>query len=268
MNDWDDAPSGPRGVPPWIVTFGDLMSLLLCFFVLLWSFSEMDVRKFRAIASSLHGTLGTAGGPAMDEGAAPVASGLIEEALPLEIAENPTPDLEVEKESKGDDVIDIATAEELVKTQEQQQTEQLAQELAQSLAQEIRLGKLELIAEGKRITLRIRENGSFPSGSADLQEEFMPVLEKIKQKIAQTPGDILVAGHTDNVIIDTPRFRSNWELSAARAVSVAHELLKHREIPASRLTVSGYADTHPLAANDSEVGRTTNRRVEIILQRP
>ena len=159
MDEWaDDSDSAPRGVPAWIVTFGDLMSLLLCFFVLLWSFAEMDSQKFRAIASSLQASLGTAGGPATEEGGAPVSSGVIEEALPLEIID--PMQYEAQQESTPDDLtpIDLDTAEQLLDEKIQQQSEIVAQQLVDALQREIIQGKIELEVNGKRITLRIRES--------------------------------------------------------------------------------------------------------------
>lgn len=274
MDEWaDDSDSAPRGVPAWIVTFGDLMSLLLCFFVLLWSFAEMDSQKFRAIASSLQASLGTAGGPATEEGGAPVSSGLIEEALPLEIID--PMQYEAQQESTPDDLtptdldtIDLDTAEQLLNEKIQQQSEIVAQQLVDALQHEIVQGKIELEVNGKRITLRIRESGSFASGQATIREDFLPVLASIADQLAKTEGQITVAGHTDDVIIETERFPSNWSLSAARAVSVADELLKSPGIPDQRMKISGHADTQPVVPNDGEENRARNRRVEIILERP
>ena len=89
----------------------------------------------------------------------------------------------------------------------------------------------------------------------------------VAERLSGTEGRIEVAGHTDNQPIETDRFRSNWELSSARAVSVAHELMRDNAIPPQRLTISGHADTMPVASNDNEPGRARNRRVEIIIRR-
>lgn len=266
MDDWAEDDISPRGVPAWIVTFGDLMSLLLCFFVLLWSFAEMDSQKFRAIANSLQSSLGTAGGPALEEGGAPVSSGLIEEALPIAIISETEPESE-QSSATDDDVMDLDVAEQLLREKTQQETEALANMLVTALQKEIVTGKIELLAEGKRITVRIRESGSFPSGQDKIREEFLPVLANIREQLATIEGRITVAGHTDDVIIDTERFPSNWALSAARAVSVAHELMKSAAIGPERVTVSGFADTKPVVPNDSAEHRARNRRVEIILER-
>ena len=93
----------------------------------------------------------------------------------------------------------------------------------------------------------------------------MPILKKINEVLTQTDGLIAVAGHTDNIPISTSRYRSNWELSTSRATSVVHELLRYNTIPPERFVLEGYADTRPLAPNDSAENRATNRRVEIVV---
>jgi chemotaxis protein MotB len=106
---------------------------------------------------------------------------------------------------------------------------------------------------------------TFPSGSAELLDEFSPLITKIRGLLKETEGHIYVAGHTDNVPIATSRYRSNWELSSARAVSVVHKLIETGEIPPNRIHVQGHGDTQPLHANDSHKHRALNRRVEIVV---
>jgi chemotaxis protein MotB len=91
-------------------------------------------------------------------------------------------------------------------------------------------------------------------------------LQKVRDVLASKPGTILIQGHSDDIPINTQRYRSNWELSAARAVSVAHELMKEQKIPSNRFEISGKAETLPLAPNNTNENRARNRRVEIIIQ--
>jgi chemotaxis protein MotB len=92
-------------------------------------------------------------------------------------------------------------------------------------------------------------------------------MDRISAVLAAKPGRILVAGHTDDVPISTGRFRSNWELSSARAVTVLHSMLRNNDIDEERIVVQGFADTQPLVDNDSPQHRAMNRRVELILKR-
>ncbi|MCU7857470.1 MAG: OmpA family protein, partial [Candidatus Thiodiazotropha sp. (ex Lucinoma borealis)] len=132
---------------------------------------------------------------------------------------------------------------------------------------EIADGLLDVETEDTKIIIRIQEKGSFPSGRANLNPDFFEVITKITEVIASTPGKIIVAGHTDNIPISTRRFRSNWELSSARAVTVVHAMLSNAALDESRFLIQGYADSRPLVSNDSSENRAQNRRVELVIQR-
>ncbi|MCV6613797.1 MAG: OmpA family protein, partial [Cellvibrionaceae bacterium] len=122
--------------------------------------------------------------------------------------------------------------EELVK-----ETERDAAIFAQALQAQIVQGEIEIETIGRKIVIRIREKGSFKSGSATLTEKYYQVLEEVAAVLAKQPGRVQVQGHTDNIPIKTRRFRSNWELSTARAVSVAHALMVGKKVKQSRFEV-------------------------------
>ena len=111
--------------------------------------------------------------------------------------------------------------------------------------------------------IRVRESDAFPSGSAELQPGFLPVLDKLQSILDDTRGRIIVSGHTDNVPISTPVYPSNWILSAARSASVVHHLAKIKFADPSRIEIRAFADTQPVAPNDSAENRARNRRIEI-----
>jgi chemotaxis protein MotB len=148
--------------------------------------------------------------------------------------------------------------------------EELAQqfaELEEALQIEVEQGMVTLERRETNIIIRIHEKGSFRSGSARLDEGFHEVMDRISSVLASKPGQITVTGHTDNIPISTGRFRSNWELSSARAVTVLHSLLRNKDIAEDRVVVQGVADTRPVVSNDSPDNRAKNRRVELILSR-
>ncbi|RDH89117.1 MAG: hypothetical protein DIZ77_16425 [endosymbiont of Seepiophila jonesi] len=105
------------------------------------------------------------------------------------------------------------------------------------------------------------------SGRASLDPDFFDVITRITDVVAETPGNIVVAGHTDNIPISTQRFRSNWELSSARAVTVVHAMLSNSDLDPARVLIEGHADSNPLAPNDSRENRAKNRRVELVIER-
>ncbi len=147
-----------------------------------------------------------------------------------------------------------------------QDTREDAYELADALNEQIMAGQVELETRGRLIIIRIREKGSFISGSAEMAPAYKDVMREVKSVLALKKGKIEVQGHTDNVPIRTSRFRSNWELSASRAVSVAQELMLGGDVSPRRFQVSGYSDTQPLVPNISADNRARNRRVEILIK--
>ena len=129
-------------------------------------------------------------------------------------------------------------------------------------------GKLEIIERNKQVILRFPEKVTFQSGSAELNENIKLVIKRVRNIVKESPElkKIVVAGHTDNVPIYNEFFSSNWELSAARAVSVVHSLLETSQIDTKLVMAVGSADTEPIAPNTDSVNRAANRRVEIKLE--
>jgi len=258
-------------MPGWVVTFADLMALLVCFFVLLLSFSSMDVEKYKRIAESMRAALGVQGvpGPSRIESIAPgepVQQLPDPSATPASMScPSPAPtasaaQIDAERDIAQQQAV-VAKVADLVG-----RTERDAIKLAAALSKEIAAGVLEVETNGRKIILRVKERGSFPSGSASLSSDFKPVLKIIRGVLKGTEGQIYVEGHTDDVPITTAQFRSNWALSSARAISVAHGLFEDGALDQRRFTVTGYADARPLVPNDSSEGRTRNRRVEVVIQ--
>ncbi len=134
------------------------------------------------------------------------------------------------------------------------------------LSNEIAQGLAEVERDGDKIIVRLAERGSFRSGYAELQPAFKPLLDKVGQSISDGSGLITIEGHTDNIpMAFSERFRSNWDLSAARSAAVADYLLNSSAIEDGRVSVTGLADTKPLVANDTPAGRSKNRRIEVII---
>lgn len=245
------------GAPAWVMTFADLMSLLMCFFVLLLSFSEMDVIKFKQIAGSMKSAFGVQ--RQVEAPDIPMGTSIIAQEFSPGKTE-PTPVDDVRQITSKEDV-SLETAKEVL----EQAAKEMASDLQVKMSEQVDQGLVEVDSQQDKVVIRIKEKGSFPSGSAELREEFLPTLEIIRNQVAETPGTITVAGHTDDIPIRTFRFRSNWELSSSRAVSVLEQLLADGKIKPEDTEVKGLADTQPLVPNDSRENRATNRRVEIII---
>lgn len=144
-----------------------------------------------------------------------------------------------------------------------EQTNEMLKKIAEQMQEQIQDGAIELESLGQQIIIRIRENGSFPSGSTFLQPRFKPIVQQIGAILKDIPGEITVTGHTDNDQVSDELNSNNWELSAKRAVSVAVELMSGTGLDRNRLVVVGHADTRPIVPNNTEQNRRRNRRVEI-----
>ena len=140
--------------------------------------------------------------------------------------------------------------------------------ITQQLKNDVSKGKLEIIERNKQVILRFPEKVTFPSGSADLNENIKVVIKRVRDIVKEAPElrKIVVTGHTDNIPISNDYFSSNWELSAARAVSVVHSLLDTAQIDKNLVLAVGSADTKPVAPNTGPANRAANRRVEIKLE--
>ncbi|MDT8311626.1 MAG: flagellar motor protein MotB [Methylophaga sp.] len=258
------AQQAKRGLPAYIATFADLMSLLMTFFVLLLSFSEIDAMKFKQVVESMEKAFGVQREIAAE--AIPMGTSIIaQEFSPGE--PKPTPLKIVQQQTIEDtrEVLKVTMDAEAAAQEMARQTAEEAEKFKKALKTEIEAGLIEIENQQNRIVIRIREKGSFPSGDATLNPAFKPIVKTIHDVLIETDGLIAVAGHTDNIPIETARYRSNWELSTSRATSVVHELLAYDEMPAERFMLEGYADTRPLLPNDSAANRAQNRRVEIVL---
>ncbi|WP_305856778.1 flagellar motor protein MotB [Balneatrix alpica] len=275
------------GLPGWLATFADLMSLLMCFFVLLLSFSEMDVLKYKQIAGSMREAFGVQNQIKVKD--IPKGTSIVAQEFspgrpdptPLNEVRQFTTEqtlstldvrcepgqVEQEQEKHSESTQDNLQQQDAQSEQEaQMEAEQTAVNIAAALNAEISEGSIEVETKENKIIIRLKDNGSFESGTAELSYAFVPVLAKVRDVLLGVRGRIGIEGHTDNVPINTVLYQSNWALSTARALTVAEELFADGRLDQRRFSVSGHADTKPLAPNNTSANRAVNRRVEIVIQ--
>jgi len=258
----------PAGAPLWLATFADLMSLLMCFFVLLLSFATMDAAKFKKVAESMENAFGVQRDIVAVE--VPMGTSIIAQHFsPAQTEPTPLEQIKQTTNQKASklnvSVEDMEQVKQRMLQAKMGEINDQATKIKGSLAQEIGEGLVSVNTEGLKIIIRIKEKGSFPSGTAILKAGFEPAMEKITSAVNDSKGIVHVAGHTDDIPISTDWYRSNWELAAGRAVTVADYMLSHTGTDRNRIVVEGYADTKPLVANDTAENRAKNRRVEIII---
>jgi len=250
------------GVPAWVMTFADLMTLLMCFFVLLLAFSEMDAAKFKQLSGSMKDAFGVQ--TEIEVRTIPKGTSVVAQEFspgrPDPTALNQVRQFTVDSNKNTLDALER-------EAKEIEEARKHALRLRMALKEELEKGDVSIQTEGMKVIVHIMENASFDSGYADVRSEFLPALEKIGQLIDNNSGEVTISGHTDNIPIRNERFRSNWDLSTSRAVSVAHELLEVSTLDPQNVIVTGHADTRPRAPNDSAENRAKNRRVDIAIVR-
>jgi len=220
-----------KGAPAWMTTFGDLMALLLTFFVLMLSLSNINEQKYDSVSEAMGESFGLQTlKPPNAQPARGEKSSLIE------------PPIKVYRDNRSVDVV-----------------------IRQDLGKEIDAGHITMEESAGNLSISFPDHVAFVSGSARLTGHFSQTLKQLAQILSHSTGNIVVAGHTDDEPINNDRYKSNWELSSARAVAVVEALIDTGMVEPQRLSAVGYADTRPLVPNHNHELRAKNRRVEIRL---
>ncbi|UYO75124.1 OmpA family protein [Halomonas qinghailakensis] len=246
-------------IPAWMVTYADLMSLLLCFFVLLLSFAEIDAEKFRRVAEELSKAFGVQ--REVEATQIPMGTSAVFQQFSPAVPDRTL--LDEVRQRTTQQQPQLESMRSMLEAQRQQRTLQLAASLEELLKTSSLEGVTDIEVDRFRVVVRIAEQGTFGSGNAEVTPAFAELLEELATVLAAVTGTISIEGHTDNVPISTSRFRSNWDLAALRASSVANILVSTETLSAERLMIQGFADTKPLASNLTPEGRAVNRRVEL-----
>ncbi|MRH42831.1 flagellar motor protein MotB [Aquibacillus halophilus] len=242
-----------KGSPKWMVTYADMVTLILVFFILLFSMSQIDLVKFQAVSESFRNRM------IFDSYPSP---------LPME---NPTEHTEVQKKKEGS--IEHKNAPEEVSQKEDNQTDSQQQDSLDNLLQEVEAfldeNQLNNVISANRtdegVVLILQEKVLFESAEVEILDIGKPFLDKIGTLLTNVPNQVRVEGHTDNRPISSYRFPSNWELSSARASSVIRHVIENSNIDPTRFIAAGYGDTRPLVENNSSENWSKNRRVEFVI---
>ena len=351
-----ECPPCKKGSPPWMATFADMATLLMAFFVLILSFSHVNVPRYKEVSGSMRSRFGVQELVPIVE--APTADNMVatqyRQMVTDTTAANVLEEQRTREEQSEEDELDIDDGPGESKTNAQEEVEQvLAKEIAEgkvlvsvvdgtviidaiepndledntgkinqdtilllakistiqsdtdslvrvqgaqftssaksnidqpnsggissqaedqlsqiraNLSNEINLGLAEVFQDGELIIIRLTDRGGFESGSARLKADFTSLLNSVGDSLAGASGLIQIEGHTDNVAMSFGnRYRNNWDLSSARAASVADYLQEGGSISPGSMVVKGFADTKPIASNDSATGRLQNRRIEVVV---
>ncbi|HBV86036.1 MAG TPA: flagellar motor protein [Desulfosporosinus sp.] len=252
----------------WLLTYSDLITLLMIFFVVLYSMSKVDAERFQAIAESLNKALGGGTPAKIDMATNPAGPSLFQTGSPSSKATVP---------GKGSDPNNTAHTEPA--DSEEENPSGQGNTDAENLSIEGIKAKLDRFAadngiqtklvssmEERGLVVSIQETLLFASGSATIDSKARDILRNISTVLASAPNQIRVEGHTDNLPIHTAQFPSNWELSVIRSTNVV-QILQNQGISPSRLSAAGYGEYRPIASNDSTQGQSKNRRIDLIILR-
>ena len=230
----------------WMTTYSDLVTLLLCFFVLLYSMSQIDIAKFEALAESFRNN-----NVIFDNNSSPIDF------------ENTTDSATIRDQGEDLEKDNFLGADGL--TSNQKSLEELLVEVEGFLEQNQLQDVISANRTDQGVVLILQERLLFDSAEADLKPEGEPFLDKVALLLNSIPNYVRVEGHTDNRPIATRQYPSNWELSGARASSVIRHILASGDYNEQRFIAAGYGDTRPIVPNDSVENLQKNRRVEMVI---
>ncbi len=253
-----DNKSEGSGAPEWMVTYSDMVTLLLTFFVLLFSMATIDKQKFEEIANALR-------------------SSYIQKSSGNELRSNMGKSILtvnfINPDDTGQRRVDseryTETAEEIIlddKVKIQDQKLQQAKAQLEENVEKLGLSDLvEIIEERDYLLVRLNSQVLFESGSAEILDEGKKTLNILGKSLVPLENEIMIQGHTDNVPINTPLFPSNWELSTKRATNVVVYLINSLNLDPSKLTATGNGEFRPIGDNSTAEGRQSNRRIEMMI---
>ncbi|MDR1650877.1 MAG: OmpA family protein [Synergistaceae bacterium] len=230
---------GGGGAPAWMATYGDMVTLLLCFFVLLYSFSNIDAKKFEALSVSLQNAFNIQPGGETPRSAPQVEGGAL-------------------REGAGD-------AERPTDSDQTYNSNKILAMVQESLKDEMRNEDIRLSVDERGVVIALSEQMLFDEGSAKLRPESLRILYKISGVLNVIPNQISVEGHTDSGIPERSIYIDNWGLSSARASRVTAYLDETLKVPRNRLRAVGLGASSPLVPNNSEENMRLNRRVDIVI---
>lgn len=221
----------------WMLTYLDMVTLLLLFFIVMYTLSTIDVKKFQDLSTSLSKAMG-AGGMVLDSPGPSVVPGISGTISEVSV-------------SSGDN----------------SQLDKILKELQEYVKESNLQAKVSVTMEERGVVLSFQEEVLFKLGSAELTPRAREIITKVGPVLEVAPNYLRVEGHTDNLPIRTSQYPSNWELSAARANTVLKELLRNFKIHPQRLSSVAYGEYRPMVKNDSDANRQINRRVNIVILR-
>jgi chemotaxis protein MotB len=244
----------------WVIPYADMLTLLMALFLMLFAISSVDLQKFERLAAGLAQEFGGASSGVLDGGPS-VLDGLGPSPVPAAAGE------------AGDPAVRLAAAEAALRREEALREALEAEQRRLDAVEAHVMGYVAAAGLGDAVSVRREVRGLivtvladevvFEPGQARVRPEGAAVLAEVARAVAGLPNRIVVEGHTDSVPISNAQFRSNWELSTARATEVLRHLVDKLDIDPARVSAAGYGEHQPIETNETAEGRARNRRVQL-----
>ncbi|MGS0763339.1 OmpA/MotB family protein [Syntrophomonas curvata] len=247
-------PEKEANMERWLITYSDLITLLLIFFILMYTMSQVDARKYAAVANSLSVVLTGQAMSVLDTQGPSMIQGISGQQMPE--GPGPAPAQQGELDEVKKIIAEFINTKDLEASQAQSQGNTAVTKLSEHI----------IIYEQERgLVISFKDTLLFASGSDQLTPRAQGIIRDIGKTLVKIPNYIRVEGHTDNLPINTGKFPSNWELSVLRSSNVVHVLNEDAGIPAERLSIIGFGEYRPLVPNEDQISRAMNRRVDIVI---
>ena len=233
----------------WLVSYADFITLLFAFFVVMFATSQTDKSKAAQVSESVKNALNEG---KMSAVMAAILGGTVDDkGKGSAMMKGPGGAQKLAEEAKKDrQIVELMPSLKVLSTE---------------LKKEIESGAIQVSMEPRGLTISFKQAAAFPSGTDEIAPEAYESIAKVAAAIDKLPNPVRLEGHTDSIPIHNPRFKSNWDLSAARSIALLELLSGKYGVPRDRLSIGGYAETAPIESNETEQGRARNRRVDIVI---
>jgi len=241
----------PENHERWLVSYADFITLLFAFFVVMFASSQTDKAKAKQISDAVSSALEHGTSMGVPSAVAKILGGTVDDKGQGNAQmKAPGGAQRAAKEAPPEDIVELGPSMKI---------------LSAELESEIKAGKVEINLEPRGLVVSLKQTAFFPSGADEIDPSTYPIMAKLVDALKGISNPLRIEGHTDSMPIHSARFRSNWELSAARSIAMMELLSKRFGIDEKRLAIVGFADTSPEASNDTPEGRAKNRRVDIVI---
>lgn len=244
-------PEAPENHERWLVSYADFITLLFAFFVVMFASSQTDKSKAKQVSEAVTRALADGKSMGVPPAVAKILGGTVDDrGIGNAQMRGPGGAQRAAKEAPPDEVVELSASLQMLNT---------------TLQDEIKSGKVEVSNTPRGVVVSLKQTAFFPSGEDRIDPSTFSILGKVAEALNAVENPLRIEGHTDSIPIHNPRFRSNWELSAARSIAMMELLVSRFQVDRKRMAIVGFADNDPEDSNETPEGRAKNRRVDVVI---